>query len=523
MDRQQVSPRTSTVKKLEQLLEKERVVLVRGTPASGKTTLGQLLRRHYQHNKINGRLIPVVIFETWECDGKSYECKIREKGRQDYSEFEDSEFVRSGEYLLILDEGQMSYPDRSLWYGIIKRQSWQFPGSGYGPRICILALYGSPGAGPVYHPADASPVASLTAAQRVSITKSPLEGSPNIALFYDRDELSDMISRFTDGGGMPKLRLSETARTRICELTNGHPGAVFGILYMLLEIYRNELKYHSAELNEDHVQSALDDQEAMQSVWLSPFRRSLPTELSEQVVFTLRKVLAEGWITRDLQDEGIKTCYERGWLHSEPRDLECNDIVCVFPTRLHAMYVERKFTKFIRPFPQKTYPTIEDLAKDILGKFSPRNLSTRTLPTLGPGAVVRNPEAVYQDEFYRASAGVLGYAMDVKSEWSPRGSGRIDFCFGAMKWGIELLREGDRLNEHCERFMKEGIYSSWIQDKLLLDWIIIDCRTTEPRPYNGDDPSPKLWRAVFQNSFSSVKILDGKNKEIHQFVLTDDP
>jgi hypothetical protein len=39
----------------------------------------------------------------------------------------------------------------------------------------------------------------------------------------------------------------------------------------------------------------------------------------------------------------------------------------------------------------------------------------------------------------------------------------------------------------------------------------------------GDDPSPKLWRAVFQNSFSSVKILDGKNKEIHQFVLTNDP
>jgi hypothetical protein len=131
--------------------------------------------------------------------------------------------------------------------------------------------------------------------------------------------------------------------------------------------------------------------------------------------------------------------------------------------------------------------------------------------------------------------------MDVKSEWSPCGSGRIDFCFGAMKWGIELLREGDRLNEHCGRFMTGGVYSSWIQDKLLLDWIIIDCRTTEPRPYSkysshslslsiltyillgGDDPSPKLWRAVFQNSFSSVKILDGKNKEIHQFVLTNDP
>ncbi|KAJ5567321.1 hypothetical protein N7535_006627 [Penicillium sp. DV-2018c] len=497
MDRPEISPRASTVEKLEQLLEKERVVLVRGTPTSGKTTLGRLLRHHYKHNRINGRIIPVVLFDAWECDGICFTHKITAEGRREYSEFEDRDFVTDGEYLLILDEGQVSYPDYGLWLGLIKTQSWQNFGQSYGPRICILASYGSPGAGPVYHQPGVT-LASLTAAQGVSITKSPLQGYPDLALFYDSDEFNDVISRFSDGVGIPNLRLSEKARTRIYELTNGHPGAVNGILNMLLEKYRNELKHHSAELDEDHIQCALDDQEAMQWVWLSSLKPSLPNELSEHVVFTLRKVLAEGWIAFDLEDEGIKTCYERGWLHSEPRDLECEDM--------------------------ETYPTIEDLARAILERFSPRNLSTRIIDgtqTLGPGAAVRTPEAVYQDEFYRASAEVLGYAMDVKSEWSPRGSGRIDFCFGAMKWGIELLREGDRLNEHCGRFMPGGVYSSWIQDNLLLDWIIIDCRTTEPRPYSGDDPSPKLWRTVFQNSFSSVKILDGKNHEIHQFVLTN--
>jgi hypothetical protein len=241
MDRPELSPRDRTVKELEQILEKERVVLVRGTPTSGKTTLGQLLQHHYKHNKINGRIIPVVIFDAWECDGKDYKRKIRDEGRQEYSEFENWDFVTNGEYLLILDEGQMSYPDRLLWFGLIKRQSWQSVGQSHGPRICIRASYGSLGAGP--DQTDASPLASLTAAQRVSIKKSPLHGSLNLTLFYDRDELSDVISRFTVGGGIPKLRLSEKARTRIYELTNGHLGAVYGIMYMLLEVQTRKYSY----------------------------------------------------------------------------------------------------------------------------------------------------------------------------------------------------------------------------------------------------------------------------------------
>lgn len=218
-------------------------------------------------------------------------------------------------------------------------------------------------------------------------------------------------------------------------------------------------------------------------------------------------------------------------------------------------YVERKLTKYLAPFPTQTYPTIQRLVLSILRKFSPRNLSSRFLQntqtqsfaqtrrqTLGPGGLIRNVESVYQDEFYRAAADVLGYAMDVISEWSPSGSGRIDFCFGRMKWGVELLRDGKDLNEHCCRFIPGGIYHPWIDTHLMDDWLILDCRTTAPtRRYSkylaillllsiltdvlldGDDPSPKLLRAVFdENEFDSVKIFDAKNKEIDEFVLSDD-
>lgn len=75
----------------------------------------------------------------------------------------------------------------------------------------------------------------------------------------------------------------------------------------------------------------------MQRLWLSPFKRSLPNEESKEAVLTLRDVLARGSIPRDLENKGVKTCYELGWLHSESHPDNYDEIVCFFPTRLHAM------------------------------------------------------------------------------------------------------------------------------------------------------------------------------------------
>ena len=114
-------------------------------------------------------------------------------------------------------------------------------------------------------------------------------------------------------------------------------------------------------------------------------------------------------------------------------------------------------------------------------QFSRRNL--RAVTRFGVGALIRPVEATYQDEFYRSLHTVLGYAMDVTSEWSPDGVGRIDFRLGSVGWGIELLREGDRLHDHCQRFTTRGAYGEWIRQGLLQDWLIIDCRTSPPRSY----------------------------------------
>jgi hypothetical protein len=91
---------------------------------------------------------------------------------------------------------------------------------------------------------------------------------------------------------------------------------------------------------------------------------------------------------------------------------------------------------------------------------------------IGAGAINRPLEAQYQDEFYRACSEFNVY---LTSEWS--GS----FHIKDVKWVIECVRDGDKIDEHIERFQKGGRYYKWIMSGEIEDYIILDFRTSKPR------------------------------------------
>lgn len=101
---------------------------------------------------------------------------------------------------------------------------------------------------------------------------------------------------------------------------------------------------------------------------------------------------------------------------------------------------------------------------------------------VGTSAQPKPLEAVYQDEFYRVFNSLLSSGSGISSEWSRGSSGRIDFRIVGPKWGIELVRDGNRLTEHCQRFLPGGAYFQWIQDGFLSDSIILDCGHQHPKP-----------------------------------------
>jgi hypothetical protein len=135
------------------------------------------------------------------------------------------------------------------------------------------------------------------------------------------------------------------------------------------------------------------------------------------------------------------------------------------------------------PFPLDKFASIANLCEAILRRFSRKNLlssnSDQTRIVLS-----RPPEAQFQDEWYRDFCSLVGHGVGISSEWSRGGQGRIDFRIIEPAWGVELLRDGDRLTQHCDRFGGNGIYHRWIVNGLIKDWLILDCRHTHPQKYS---------------------------------------
>ena len=181
--------------------------------------------------------------------------------------------------------------------------------------------------------------------------------------------------------------------------------------------------------------------------------------------------------------------------------------------------MEHYFTGSSLPFPKGRFPDVRTLAESALKNLSIRNLSSAAEFKLGPGGG-RPVEDAYKVEFYRVLNTLLGFSSRVSCEWSGSEKGRIDLWFPDVKWGIELLREGDKLGEHCRRFVGNGKYTQWIRDGLLEDWIIIDCRikrTSLPRPYSKFTICWLRLSLLIQGRCARYKALESSLREQFQF------
>jgi hypothetical protein len=132
-----------------------------------------------------------------------------------------------------------------------------------------------------------------------------------------------------------------------------------------------------------------------------------------------------------------------------------------------------------KPFPIDKFPTLPDLCKEVFKNFSKKSL---LLNSVERGSALRSVEAQFRDEFYRVFKSLLGNGVGISSEWGRDGSGRVDFRILDPQWGVEFLIDGTMrpLGEHYRRFLPDGKYHWWITQGLMSDWVVIDCRCSEP-------------------------------------------
>ncbi|KAN0071428.1 hypothetical protein V8E54_010024 [Elaphomyces granulatus] len=412
----QYCPRDRTVQALARLLEKHRVVHVRGTLATGKSTLTHFLYDFLAQTK------RVILTDEWS--------KTISPTRGEYT--------------------------------------------------------------PLLHPN-----------RRVAVTIARNQDAPDICLFYDSSEYEDFMCRFYKRPKI-KFKLDTEVQDYIYSLTNGHPGMIESVLEYVQNVHRASLERQNArEITLDKIRMALeDDKELFQLLTKSPAGRSLPSrDMQNGGIYPGITVHS---ITFDFTNAQIQLCFRNAWVHAE---LDENSVVIgVLPSPLHARFVEYYYGNTVS-FPHGK----EDFCLRVLKRFSASMLrTTRDGRRIGPSGKLRPPEAAFQAEFYRCCWHEVG-PVGICSEWSGTKDGCIDFLISEPGWGIELLRDGNKITEHCNRFRQHGKYYSWIQQGFLRDWLILDCRhDTHQRKYPNE---PRLWRIVFQEDYAGIRISDCNNEK----------
>ncbi|KAG8834581.1 hypothetical protein FRC17_008250 [Serendipita sp. 399] len=430
--------RLVTVGALYERLCRYHFILVRGTPASGKSTLAQLLEKHIRLKEPSTN--PISI-DNWPMNGSSWVLKLTEM------------FNPNGPNTIIIDEGQLTYWDTN-----------------HGDNVAQAGLLLLP------------------------------------------DEFHDLVKR-----RCPEHRFKEDFLDYIYGFTAGHVGATRDLLTIVLE---HDSYRRTQEHNGEYSLKAFHEEFPVKALWDrlesgSRFRRGLPMlgELQDvNIARVFRTALSNNHVMEELLETSediqiLQVCFRSGWLHAISQD---NKSVFVFTTELHREFVEYHLGKDIIP-PDLIGDNLLLFSLDVIRRFGRLQLSNPR--TIGLSALQRPPEAQYRDEFYRCCYLHTNGAL-LSFPGYGNVSGRTDFYIPRKKWGIELLRDGDRLEQHSGRFSDQSAYA---KDFDVSDHIILDFRVRIPKKPHANIAN--LYHVVFRDDFSRVDILDNALVLVDSFVL----
>jgi hypothetical protein len=195
-DNPYICPRTDTVEKLVTILDEKRVVHVRGTPSSGKTTLAILLWKYYRKRRER-----VVFLNGWH-NVSDPRIHLVDKCKASGYYGVEPHTLTNANVVFVFDEAQQSY--------------------------------GSPATGPTQYPLGSTPI-QFGPSQRISITASRFAENGRVCLFYSREEFEDVVNRRCSDP-TNKFELDSAARKYLYSITNGHPGATDALLTFIFMV-----------------------------------------------------------------------------------------------------------------------------------------------------------------------------------------------------------------------------------------------------------------------------------------------
>lgn len=229
----------------------------------------------------------------------------------------------------------------------------------------------------------------------------------------------------------------------------------------------------------------------------SIFQRGLPSNdalRNPAVAYVLRTALRENVIGDTMFPEGeesaaLKRCFEQGWLHTEGVSEDREVVGYFFASPLHRLFVEWQLSGQNPAIPIQA-PNLLEFVIQVIERSSPLNLLHPLI--VGPYYFQTLLDAQYRDEFYRCCYDLTSGSLATLSEFGTA-DGRVDFYVPSKKWGIELLRDGQLLEEHSNRFSSTGQYGMTLD---INEYIILDFRkkkVVRPHPRKNISSRPTFY------------------------------
>ncbi|KAL2832480.1 hypothetical protein BDW59DRAFT_169350 [Aspergillus cavernicola] len=486
----QITPRGKVVDELIARVHYFHIVRVNGTPASGKTTLMNLtvnkLLEYYPAT-------PIYRISGWEresvCNANGWAAHLEAQ-----TGIHGHQLLTHRAYLL-LDEAQESYWDGELWADLFKAVE---PASQV--HIILFMSYGSPTRGfngfsqkkyvktPMIFSMDQQ--ISLKPDENIEFPWKP------VGLLLDEDEVYEVVDRYVPTF-IPDCRaiLTQDLKQGFFLTSSGHVGlltslthalAVFPALYKIVRSCQPITWSITSEA------LFTDPERFFNFIDTRPFARGLPPQdiIQKYGPASVLKVAiaCDGIYKSSFENksaelkEALENLWINGWLHAEKSD---GDVHFVFPSQIHRWYCQYLFSEK-HPDNELGYGSPLQLALDAIKSFQPCQLSD------APQYVIK--------------AGTKG--------------GTIDFLVAQKKWGLELLRDRDRLLQHMQRFKQNGQYFSMIEQGKMEQYIVLDFTNKTPQKSHPEFQD-HLYHVVFSENYRTVRVINADLSEVNCFVLME--
>ncbi|XP_002988790.2 uncharacterized protein LOC9661416 [Selaginella moellendorffii] len=454
-----ISERKDLLEKLESLVRKERAVVVRAPPQSGKTSLLQLLKA-----RTESKFGDVFYISLAGISGHSFEYMWY----QHYHDVSMERLNSSKPTLLLVDEGQSGFhaSDLTLWAKIKSAQA------GGMLHIVLVSSFGGDEGDTDEGELPATPVIFKPSCA-VTIRPQHGCGSSGLYLQFSNAECMELWENWCKFCAF--VPSNNDILYYVMEVGDRQPGLMTHMLDWLVRGTFNDKNWDDCE---EFAKSELLSERFMASLSeirsISTFRNMYwRPEYAGILSKLLGSSSALGFVKKtELSSEELRAANK---LSRRGQLVRTKAMNFMFPSPLHRHYYASLCATATLTLPQVQTMGIESFLVHVIQRMSAGRLACSESLATEDGTIY---ERQYQNEFYRTYCTLLDVPMSPDVGRLYGVAGYVDFYLADLKWAFEIARDGIKLGEHLARFELRGRYHALISKGVVKKYVVVSMDAT---------------------------------------------